>query len=824
MSSDEWNRLCVCLDQNTYGEEKFSNQFYHRLVITLNDEAAGIGDICSAYRDALCACPQGDDYSAELTKRRLENVTSGRSYGIDFNATGKVVNKPEIQLASDEGTINLHPIYSKVRRGNISKFPIDQSLKSRLPELYKYYNGRAQEAAVRLSLLAEPNSTTIVNLPTGSGKTLIAHAVSLYSRTLTLVIVPITALAIDQGKRATQLFRETGVNVPQCLHWDGQQTDQEHQDIKDQIRNGTQKILFVSPEAACKSLLVTLFDISRSGRLENVILDEAHMIDEWGAEFRPYYQIFSALLRALRAGAPEGIKCYLMSATFTEKSLATLRSLFCDEDHPKVEVHGAFLRSEIQYSVQRLEVAQHKEGVLSAIRLLPKPLILYVLTPQSANDYYFHLGIKGFKRIGVFTGNTSSSERKVLLDKWDEDQVDIMVATAAFGMGIDKSNVRSILHAEIPPNVDTFYQQVGRSGRDGIASQSLIIFHEGQFNQAEQQNNTTLISPTVGLTRWEEMCREQRLRGGIYLNLCAQPRHIDASSDANIMWNWKTLLLMQRAGMIKLTFEAPNPPTWDPALADARNIDERTKYFETYFNQVGYELLVDDLHDIQRWNEKFSRHRDLEKERTRDAFSELKKWILDSNHESICKILQNFYKIKGFSPQSSCGGCPGCRVEIRGSNILQSLGSQCTVFGTEDEEDWKAELIGYPRNLKLYYVINERNTRDRLLKRDWRKWICDLIESGTIKAIRADGDVLKLIESLVSVNYRGFWISIHLGETRPCAEWPELVLVMPDQLVLPKLDSRITPRLLVAPENIVDEDGVKWWEREQSASPLRGVF
>jgi ATP-dependent DNA helicase RecQ len=830
--SQEWHNLYQALDQADYSGITLENGFYNRLITVLNDPMAGIGDICCAYRDALMACPNEGVTHKDLPAQRLDaNLDGLINFGIQIQSKKYVTLDTNSKLLTNEGPINLSRVYDGKVKSKIQKFPIDPSLANALnDDSYHSYNGQAQQMAVRVSLLAKPDSTTIINLPTGTGKTLVAHALCLFApkNKLTLVIVPTTALALDQGNRASELLEQTGQYNGSCHYWHSGQEEQQHADIKDSIRDGRQRILFVSPEAACKSLLVVLFDLAKTGMLDSIILDEAHMVDEWGSEFRPYYQILSPILRSLRAvtsTSKRGIKCFLMSATFTDKSIDTVKGLFADSEESIVEIHGGFLRPEIQYSVHRVGLTEHTNTVLAAAKLLPKPLIIYVIKPSEAKFFAQQLRQMEIKRVEVFSGQTKSDERREFLKSWSSGDVDIMVATAAFGMGVDKGNVRSILHASIPPNMDTFYQQVGRGGRDGRACQSLLIYHEAQCDKARETNSTTLIGKRLGKMRWDEMWRlgDKAENVDRVLKLDAQHKDLTGASNGNVMWNWKTLLLMQRAGMISLIMDEPNPPSWDPTRSKPDNQQVRDHYFDEYYNQIKVEVLVGDIDGPDGWEGVFEQQRDVEYKLTNKGFESLWKWVSNSTDKPICSELETFYSVSEVIPDKTCGGCPGCRTVGRAHEFVPTCGRRCKVIGIESDQSWSGFLEGGLANLNVYYdpttLRNPSNTK-RII-RDW-SWIELLIKSGTIKAIRATPETLNEI----GAGWRGnnFWIGIPMDDkTDSVAGWPELVLLLPKDSAVPKLGFSSAPRLLIGPENLSHDDSLsrRWWENSENVTSLR---
>ena len=190
--SQEWHNLYQALDQADYSGITLENGFYNRLITVLNDPMAGIGDICCAYRDALMACPNEGVTHKDLPAQRLDaNLDGLINFGIQIQSKKYVTLDTNSKLLTNEGPINLSRVYDGKVKSKIQKFPIDPSLVNALnDDSYHSYNGQAQQMAVRLSLLAKPDSTTIINLPTGTGKTLVAHALCLFAPTTLMLYFP----------------------------------------------------------------------------------------------------------------------------------------------------------------------------------------------------------------------------------------------------------------------------------------------------------------------------------------------------------------------------------------------------------------------------------------------------------------------------------------------------------------------------------------------------------------------------------------------------------------------------------------------------------
>lgn len=143
--------------------------------------------------------------------------------------------------------------------------------------------------------------------------------------------------------------------------------------------------------------------------------------------------------------------------------------------------------------------------MFEAVCNLPRPLILYATKVKEVEEWGAQLRGLGFRRLAVVTGASSADHRGRVIEQWRDGHLDIVVATSAFGLGVDQSDVRAVVHACIPETIDRFYQEVGRGGRDGKASVSLMLYTKADYATADGLNRKVTISTDRGLQRWRRM-------------------------------------------------------------------------------------------------------------------------------------------------------------------------------------------------------------------------------------------------------------------------------------------------------------------------------
>ena len=205
---------------------------------------------------------------------------------------------------------------------------------------------------------------------------------------------------------------------------------------------------------------------------------------------------------------------------------------------------------------------------MEALRHAPRPFILYVTKRDDAVVWQnILMNIAGYQRIERFDGNTIDSKRKKIISSWIDNDLDGIVATSAFGVGIDKNDIRTIIHATIPETVDRFYQEVGRGGRDGMSSISLLVYEDKDWVLSKRMANPTLISNELGLERWIALyeSRHKYDSEGDFFRIDPEAVRpgLTGSNDENVRWNMRTLLLMSRAGFLELDVEQNIIPEMD---------------------------------------------------------------------------------------------------------------------------------------------------------------------------------------------------------------------------------------------------------------------
>ena len=313
----------------------------------------------------------------------------------------------------------------------------------------------AQEAPIA-SLLR--NEDVIGIMPTGAGKSICFQIPALCKAGLTIVFSPLISLMKDQ---VDGLLVQ---NIPAALI-NSTLTQSEFNKTMYEVRSGKIKLLYIAPERLSSNFFC---NVLRALPIAQVIVDEAHCISEWGHDFRPSYRLIGEWLDSLPKRPIVG--AFTATATkYVENDIKKLLGL----DKANVYVTG-FDRPNLSFSVIR--TPKRMDYVVHYVRQHANENgIVYCATRKDVDRVYENLTRAGIKA-GHYHGGLNDEVRREMQNAYADDKLQVMVATNAFGMGIDKSNVRYVLHYQMPRNMESYYQEAGRAGRDGAPAECILLY------------------------------------------------------------------------------------------------------------------------------------------------------------------------------------------------------------------------------------------------------------------------------------------------------------------------------------------------------------
>ena len=343
------------------------------------------------------------------------------------------------------------------KQENLKQPVVTKQQALRMLETYFGYTSfrLAQEAPIA-SLLR--NEDVIGIMPTGAGKSICFQIPALCKAGLTIVFSPLISLMKDQ---VDGLLVQ---NIPAALI-NSTLTQAEFNKTMYEVRSGKIKLLYIAPERLGSNFFC---NVLRALPIAQVIVDEAHCISEWGHDFRPSYRLIGEWLNSLPKRPIVG--AFTATATkYVENDIKKLLGL----DKANVYVTG-FDRPNLSFSVIR--TPKRMDYVVHYVRQHDnKNGIIYCATRKDVDRVYENLTRAGIK-VGHYHGGLSDEVRREMQNAYADDKLQVMVATNAFGMGIDKSNVRYVLHYQMPRNMESYYQEAGRAGRDGAPAECILLY------------------------------------------------------------------------------------------------------------------------------------------------------------------------------------------------------------------------------------------------------------------------------------------------------------------------------------------------------------
>lgn len=325
-------------------------------------------------------------------------------------------------------------------------------------ETFGYENLRPGQDNAIQSVLDKRD--TLVIMPTGSGKSAIYQIAGQLLPGPTVVISPIIALQRDQVQSIEQQDAGGAVLVNSTI------ADEQREEAFDGVKEGEIEFIFLAPEQFNRE---EVLENLKAAKPSLFVIDEAHCISEWGHDFRPDYLRLGTVIEQL--GHPT-----VLALTATASPL--VRDVIIERlamRDPHVIVQG-FNRPNIWLGVERYDDAfAKKKTFLERVEQTEKPGIIYTATRKHAEEIAAELCERGIKAVAYHAG-MKATEREQVQEAFMSDQEEVIVATTAFGMGIDKANVRFVFHYDISDSIDAYYQEIGRAGRDDAPAKAILFY------------------------------------------------------------------------------------------------------------------------------------------------------------------------------------------------------------------------------------------------------------------------------------------------------------------------------------------------------------
>lgn len=361
---------------------------------------------------------------------------------------------------------------------------MNDKLITTLQEKFQFAEFRPGQAEAISTLLEQGRLLCIQ--PTGHGKSLLYQLPASILPGLTVVISPLLALMRDQTQQLNQRFQIPAASI------NSDQTDEENFQAQQQTRNAKLKILFISPE---KLDNLNYFEFLIQLPISLIVVDEAHCVSTWGHDFRPSYRQIIEFVHRIEAIQP-AVKVLGLTATANAKTAEDIKKQFLTAKYQDIPIHRYSMdRPNIQLSVINVNGLGGKlYYVLRLLKTLPGTGLIYCATRENTEIVADYLQHKGINAAGYHAGFTAEDKR-LLQQQFLENKFKVIAATNALGMGIDKQDLRFIIHFDIPGSITAYYQEVGRCGRDGNDAFGILLFDPADKKIQHYFINAALPSP-----------------------------------------------------------------------------------------------------------------------------------------------------------------------------------------------------------------------------------------------------------------------------------------------------------------------------------------
>jgi RecQ family ATP-dependent DNA helicase len=359
---------------------------------------------------------------------------------------------------------------------------------------------------------------SLIVMPTGGGKSLCYQLPGLATADLTIVVSPLIALMQDQWQRLS------GAGHPVAMISSGMSAEAARAALAE-VRDGTARIVYCSPERFASTVFV---EALAQRRVDLLAVDEAHCVSEWGHDFRPDYLRLPEI--AERLGRPTVMAC---TATATKAVAAEIVRRFGLRD--PLQVRSGFDRPNISFDVVRLEGKGSKARRLALLEAgladpANRPAIVYAGTRRDTDELAALLRERGLRALAYHAG-MESGDREATQRRFMGGDAEVIVATNAFGMGVDKANVRSVWHVAIPTSLEAYYQEAGRAGRDGLPARAVLLAMKTGLGRLVRFNEQRSGDPELAIAR-ERGWRDYRtIKEFVYGERCRRRSVLDHFGD-----------------------------------------------------------------------------------------------------------------------------------------------------------------------------------------------------------------------------------------------------------------------------------------------------
>src|SRR6201986_2241647 len=422
-----------------------------------------------------------------------------------------------------------------------------KSLFDNLQNFFGFDNFKGEQEAIITNILS--GNDTFVIMPTGGGKSMCYQLPALMSEGTAIVISPLIALMKNQVDQ----LRAFGGSDSIAHFLNSSLTKAEIAKVKEDVLSGVTKLLYVAPESLTKQDNV---DFLRLNQVSFVAVDEAHCISEWGHDFRPEYR----KIRQVISNIGDNIPIIALTATATPKVQQDIQKNL--QMNNATVFKSSFNRSNLFYEV-RAKRNVLKEIVKFVTQNTGKSGIIYCLSRKKVEEVAEALTLNGIKALPYHAG-LESKVRADTQDKFLMEDVDVIVATIAFGMGIDKPDVRYVIHHDMPKSMEGYYQETGRAGRDGGEGICLAFYSEKDIDKlqkfikdkpvSEREIGTQILKEVIDYAE-AAVCRRKQLLhyfgenfneagcNNMCANCCAPKQYFDAEFHLH-----KVLSLIKQIG------------------------------------------------------------------------------------------------------------------------------------------------------------------------------------------------------------------------------------------------------------------------------------